>query len=445
VPTMSRSVSQVSSPERLFDADLIIAGAGCAGLSALWFAAHLAPPETRIIVIDRSWEPSDDRTWGFWGGPDTPFMDVADRTWQQLHVKFPGWESAQKIGGSSNATDGSGSLGRVYARVRQRDFDAAIRSFVANRPHLRLIEADIADLVDEPDGGCVMTSVGDFRAPVIFQSVRLSPEDEVAPVRHRLRQHFGGWEVQTEHPIFDPDVATLMDFDTAQTLTADPHSPAMTAFFYLLPETRDRALIEYTVFSPDPQPAEFYDSQLHQRLIDLGAGKFDITRREYGVIPMEDRRVHQRSGTHVWNLGTVGGMTKPTTGYTFQRIHTQTRHMVTTWLEHGQPSPLPSPPRRYEFADRTLLNILHHHPERGRPIFERLFRTSPIDSVLTFLEENSSPMSDARLFAGLPWGPFLQAAADEIRAALLRAMRTGLNRGIQRLQSLQQIRRRRPL
>jgi lycopene beta-cyclase len=66
------------------------------------------------------------------------------------------------------------------------------------------------------------------------------------------------------------------------------------------------------------------------------------------------------------------------------------------------------------FADRTLLNVLHRRPDRGRTVFERLFRSTSIDDVLTFLDERSSLGADARLVAHLPWPPFLRAAASEL-------------------------------
>ena len=115
-------------------------------------------------------------------------------------------------------------------------------------------------------------------------------------------------------------------------------------------------------------------------------------------------------------------MTKPTSGYTFQRIHAQARHLIDHWAHGTTPTPLPSPPHRYQYADRTLLNILHHHPERGRPIFERLFATSSIDDVLTFLDEDSTLGNDARMLTKLPWAPFLRAAATEFGADLLAAV-----------------------
>ena len=220
------------------------------------------------------------------------------------------------------------------------------------------------------------------------------------------KQHFGGWEVRTERPIFAHRTATLMDFDTSQF--------DGTAFFYVLPDRADRALVEHTMFSLRPRNHEFHDAQIRQHLERLGAGVVTIERTEYGTIPMEDRVLDQRWGRHVWNLGSVGGMTKPTSGYTFQRIHAQACHVVNQWATGAPLTPLPAPPRRFRFADRTLLNILHHHPERGRPIFEQLFKTTPIDDVLTFLDEQSSVGADIRLAARLPWAPFLRAAAGEL-------------------------------
>jgi len=384
------------SPPNTFDADLIIAGAGAAGLSALWYALQGAGSDRRIIVIDRCFEPGDDRTWAFWGTSSSPFAHLADARWDRLRVKFPDWETI----GSFDRPTGRGT----YMRVRRQRFDQVVLEVAASCPNVRFVAQDIIDIRDEPDGGTIVLPEGELRAPTVLQSVRLSPSSMKAKVRHPLRQHFGGWEVRTQNPVFTPQVATLMDFDT------DQHDGA--AFFYVLPEAEDRALVEHTVFSLQPREKEFYDQHIAERLAATGAGDIEVLRSEYGVIPMEDRQLEQRWGDHVWNIGTVGGRTKPTSGYTFQRIHAQTRHLVASWAS-GAPSPLPSSPWRYGFADRTLLNLLHHRPELGRAIFERLFWTAPINDVLTFLNEDTRLVEDLRLIAGLPRLPFLRAGAAE--------------------------------
>ena len=392
---------------RRHDADLIIAGAGCAGLSALWHALHSPARHRRIVVVDRSFEPTDDRTWAFWGTADAPFAHLADRSWDQIQVRFPGWETTGRL---QAPKDLSTARRRAYRRVRRRAYDQYVLDLAAQHPNVRFVAQKIVDIRDDADGGVVVLPEGELRAPLVLQSVRLSPADRTAPVRHPLRQHFGGWEVRTERPVFDAHVVTLMDFDT------DQHDG--TAFVYVLPEAPDRALVEHTMFSLRPRDREFHDDRVRAHLERIGAGSFTVTRTEHGSIPMEDRPLHQRWGHHVWNIGTVGGMTKPTTGYTFQRIHAQTRHLVSTWANDGRPSPLPAPPRRYGFADRTLLDILHRHPEHGRPIFERLFRTTSMADVLSFLDEDTTPAQDARMVAHLPWSPFVRAAAGELGAGL---------------------------
>jgi lycopene beta-cyclase len=385
------------------DADLIIAGAGCAGLSALWHALRSPARDRRIIVIDRDFEAGDDRTWAFWGTSGAPFAHLADARWDRLHVRFPGWETT----GCLRRPNGRSPAGRrTYMRVRRRDYDREVLGEASARSNVRFVAQDIVDIRDDPGGGVVVLPEGELRAPVVLQSTRLSPADRDAPVRHPLRQHFGGWEVRTERPVFDPHVATLMDFAT------DQHDG--TAFFYVLPDAPDRALVEHTMFSLRPRDRDFHDGHVAARLDALGAGSIEVTRTEYGSIPMEDRPLQQRWGRHVWNVGTVGGMTKPTTGYTFQRIHAQTSRLVSAWADDRALSPLPTAPWRYRFADRTLLHVLHHHPDRGRPIFERLFRTTPIDDVLTFLDEESTLPRDAVMAARLPWLPFLRAGASEL-------------------------------
>lgn len=387
------------------DADLIVAGAGCAGLSALWYALHADRPERRIIVVDRELEPADDRTWSFWGQRSAPFAHLADGRWDRMSVGFPGWTTTQPV----DAGGRTGASSRSYFRVRRRDYDREILDLAAAAPNVTLLHSDVLDVRDEPDGGVVALPEGELRAPLVLQSIVPVPRAGAPEARHPLRQHFGGWEVVTENPVFDPDTVTLMDFDTDQ--------GGDTAFFYVLPEARDRALVEFTVFGLEPQARPFYDQRIAEHLDRLGAGDVEIIRAEYGVIPMEDRTYTQRSGAHVWNIGTAGGRTKPSTGYTFQRIHEQTRRVIDGWATTGTPHPTPPPARRYALADRTLLNILHHHPEHGRPIFERLFSTSSVADVLTFLDEDTSVVDDVTMLGQLPWPPFLRAAASEALAS----------------------------
>lgn len=95
-------------------------------------------------------------------------------------------------------------------RVRRRNYDREIFDAASAHPNVRFVAQDIVDIRDDRDGGVIALPEGELRAPMVFQSARLSPGDRDTPVRHPLRQHFGGWEVVTERPVFDPQVVTLM-------------------------------------------------------------------------------------------------------------------------------------------------------------------------------------------------------------------------------------------
>ena len=92
-----------------------------------------------------------------------------------------------------------------------------------------------------------------MRAPFVLQSTRLSPIDVAANVRHPLMQHFGGWEVQTQHP-------DLRSADRDADGLRHP-TTRCTAFFYVLPDGADRALVELTMISLRPRDREFHDDR----------------------------------------------------------------------------------------------------------------------------------------------------------------------------------------
>ena len=135
---------------------------------------------------------------------------------------------------------------------------------------------------------------------------------------HHLNQHFRGWEIETERPVFDPQSPTLFDFRTPQ----DGHM----RFLYTLPFAENRALIEYHFSQPHLLQPEEYEAGLKTYLEEvLGLQQYDIKHVEAGVIPMSDHPFPRRLGQRVMAIGTKGGRVKPSTGYAFLRIQRATR------------------------------------------------------------------------------------------------------------------------
>ena len=73
-----------------------------------------------------------------------------------------------------------------------------------------------------------------------------------------LQQHFLGWTITTPTPTFKADEIVFMDFDIPQKNT--------TQFMYILPFSPNKALVEYTLFSPQLLEKSAYEKALKEYL-----------------------------------------------------------------------------------------------------------------------------------------------------------------------------------
>lgn len=380
---------------------IVIAGAGCSGLAMADALDRALPADTTLTVVDPALDHAPPKTWSFWGPVPPRLAPLISKTWHRARISFPGWSRVDPL--NTNA----------YHRVEGAAYHAHFRARLEASPRVRLVHGSVERIDHGPDDSCDADQIGAdvlvngevIPARWVFQSCRRPVETR--PGRSALLQHFGGWEIETEHDVFDPQTFTLMDFDLGQV--------GATTFRYLLPLTPRRALIEHTVFSRDAVERESYDVAVQQWIDANVAGPVRVVRREYGAIPMTDAEFPQQTGTSVFNLGTAGGMTKPTTGYTFTRIQAQVQHLTRTLVETGRPEPLPRTPGRFAFYDSLLLRILEQRPELGRPIFEHLFRRNRVDGVLTFLGERTRLHQELKILSTLPLAPFLGALAGNVK------------------------------
>lgn len=192
-----------------------------------------------------------------------------------------------------------------------------------------------------------------------------------------------------------------MDFRTKQ------HGDAR--FFYVLPFSETKALVEYTIFSGELLDKSVYREQLEKYLQQqLDIPKYKILEEEYGVIPMTDAPLPVTNGEHIVRIGTGGGAVKPSSGYAFLNIQRQMKALVER-LERGQHPIVPKQKRRFQFYDKLLLNILATNGNLIKIIFSKLFRRNSIQQVFLFLDERTTLWQEIRIFFSLPWTPFLKA------------------------------------
>ena len=181
-------------------------------------------------------------------------------------------------------------------------------------------------------------------------------------------------------------------------------------FAYVLPFSETKALIEYTLFTNDILEEEEYESELKTYLNDfLMITDYKITEEEFGVIPMTTKKFNFYAA-NMYNIGTTGGQTKASTGYTFQFIQKQAELITECLIRNKALIEIPATPDRFLFYDKVLLDVLHNKRATGKEIFTTLFKKNRPQQALKFLDNESTLTEELKIISSLPTFPFLKAA-----------------------------------
>ncbi|GAA4400379.1 lycopene cyclase family protein [Nibrella viscosa] len=382
--------------------DFIIAGGGMAGLSLAYYLNQSVLRNKSILIIDKAEKKTNDRTWCFWErGERNPFEAIVYRKWQVVDFYEPTFSAQLHLGDY------------WYKMIRGIDFYTFVLTDLLQNPNIEFVAQTIHRITNTPQGAFVIA--GDeattYIADYVFDSTYTLKLTD--PHRHNLLQHFKGWEIETDQPVFDVNRATLMDFRVFQ----DNDS----RFFYILPLSPTRALVEYTLFSDKLLPPEAYVDQLtHYLQHTIGLTGYTILHEEFGVIPMTDEPTPERVGKRIIRIGTAGGYTKASTGYTFVRTQRFTQEIVGNLLTIGKPLKKRSLfRRRHRLYDSILLNVLANHRYPGSEVFAQLFRRNEPAQVLAFLDEDTTFQEELKIMSTVPLGQFTVAALDVFRKRVL--------------------------
>jgi len=375
--------------------DYIIAGAGAAGLSLALRLADPAFAHKQVLLLDRSTKRENDRTWCFWEKGPGLFDQVVYRQWST--VAFHGPEVSRQLALAPYQ----------YKMIRGLDFyDYCLKKLEASA-NVTVRKAEIYDVHAHETGVEVDTSEGSFTADWAFSSLLGNEEIHEAKRAHFLWQHFLGWHIKSESPVFDPQQPVFMDFRIPQTEGS--------CFVYVLPFSPFEALIEYTVFSPEVWDKARYEQGLKEYLrMFLSLSDFSILHVEQGRIPMSSHRFPVQDGRVVF-IGTAGGQTKASTGYTFMNIQRHSEHLVDRIRAGKLPVARKSAwERRFMQYDNTMLRVLVQDAYSGADLFQRLFTANPPARMFDFLDEQSHLGQELLIMNSVPRLRFAKAFFSEM-------------------------------
>lgn len=377
------------------DYDYIILGGGCAGLSLIMHM--LSSPQLankRMLLVEKEQKNKNDRTWCFWEKGDGFFENIVHRKWHNAWFHGEGYSSLKALGPYA------------YKMIRGLDFYEYCYATIAQAAHVEILHTSVEEVLNKDGIVHVKTANGTVTGMYAFNSI-LTDQPAYKTSDLLLLQHFKGWIIETPTDFFDTENATLMDFRVDQEAGA--------TFVYVMPLSSTKALVEYTLFTPTLLQDDQYEQGLKNYVADyLKLRDYTIIEKEFGVIPMTNHAFSLGEG-NVVNMGTAGGQTKPSSGYTFRFIQKHVAAIVAL-LEKGE-HPLVKKSfmeKRFMWFDSVLLHILYHKKMTGSRVFTLLFSRNKIKRIFKFLDNETSLLEEFVLLNTLPQWPFMKAGWKEM-------------------------------
>jgi len=377
------------------DYDYIICGGGIAGLLlASKFSNDSYYNNKSILILDPDYpKVKNDRTLCFW--------DKKKSVWDYLLTSS--WENVIFKNGLDEKSLNLNPLN--YKMLSSISFYNYTNSIIKNNTNIKVLNDKVLNFKDCKSHCLVETNKKTYKSSKVFNSIldwNSIKNDQKFPL---LIQHFEGWVIKTKNNFFDPEKATFMDFTIDQNST--------TQFMYILPFSKTEALVEYTLFSKNLLDENKYKSSIENYLLKSGIDDFEINSKESGQIPMTCFPFFEANTKNILNIGSAGGWSKPSTGYTFKNIDKNTSKII-DFLKSNDNFKTFMKKNRFWFYDLIFLDVLYYKNHLGKQLFTDMFNKNNPKTIFKFLDNKSSFIEELKIMLSFPKTIFLSAVLKRI-------------------------------
>ncbi len=343
-----------------------------------------------ILIVDPDKKEKNDRTFCFWANESEPYLTTIQpliyKKWSKLRIDAQQTHSVEF---------------NQYQYVRGIDIYSKLKHII-EKHSIERINTEVSHIENHLDYQTVHTANQKWTGEIVFDSRPPTFEKPNAHESH-IYQSFVGHFIKTEAKI-DHTVVDLMDFNVPQKNGVQ--------FMYVLPLNEHEALVELTNFGKHHvQPSEA--EPILDQYITEKFGGYQILDVEIGCIPMSTTQIAEKASPNRYHIGARSGAIKPSTGYAFKNMCIQAENISHNLLHHRNIEPIKRK-KRFALYDRLLLKIIEHNPQKARKIFQILFAKNAMNSVLKFLDEKTTVVEDAKIFASLPFGIFVSKLGSDI-------------------------------
>lgn len=369
--------------------DYIITGSGASGLMLAYrMALDSFFDNASILILDKEKKVLDDRTWSFWEKESGEWDDVVYASWDKI------------LFDSDFHTVEKSILPYQYKTIRSSAFYKKLWSVIDKKKNITFEKDTVLNISHREEGASILTNKTEYHAKKVMNSIAFDKAYRQQNKYPTLHQHFVGWFVETKEDSFDHKVATFMDFTVNQKKN--------TRFMYVLPLSPRIALFEYTLFSKKLLPHDEYEEEIKKYLEQKSITNYTIIEKEEGIIPMTSYKFWNHNSKNVINIGTIGGWSKASTGFTFKNTTRKTKELV-AFLKTDTSFRQFHKKNRFWLYDLLLLDVLSKHNRYGAKVFAILFKKNSTDKIFKFLDEETSLREELKIMTSLPPKRFIKA------------------------------------
>ena len=358
---------------------IAVIGMGASGAS---LASGLATRSDLEITVFEPQSSRKNHLWGFWDDGHHAFetaRQCCQNRWPLL--SFVHGDQRQQIEVHQSP----------YSVVNSQDFIAACEDQLTDSA--RILRESVTSLSENSQGATIQTGQREETFDLVFDSRPLKSSSG------GLQQHFLGRWIEMSAPVFDPQTATLMDFQPR------PEEPFH--FIYVLPISSTRALIESTCYSPVAREEDWYRHRIHEYLQSLGKD-YDILDEESGQIPLHSETAPQ--GVRIKSVGLRSGTLRSSSGYAFAQ------NLIQSWKiagQVGEGSALQIPDSCHpmeKWMDQVMLRLIRQRPDQAIEAMMAVAGALNGNDFKEFMTGHSRARARWSLVWGLPKRPMINAA-----------------------------------
>jgi lycopene beta-cyclase len=356
--------------------DYIILGGGLSGLTLAYELNKQGCLENKTLcILEKRKEYSRDKSWSYWDFENNKFPNCVIGSWDTFSITL------------NQKTINITCPQSPYRTIDSKKFyDFVTDQLRSNDNIVTVMDCTIQTI----EGHAIHTNKGNYVGKVIYDSlIDLSHQTPT------MYQHFFGCEVETDNDCFNENIVDLMNFDCSQ--DGGLH------FFYTVPFSKNKALIETTWYSKIIKKKSEYQNEIDHYLREKNI-KGKITYTEYGAIPLNLKKNNKKSNSSkdYIKIGSAGRLTRASTGYTFQAIQSFSEQLAGN-LKLDRNLTVPNiRHKKYDFLDEIFLSVMEHEYKSMPGIFFNLFKSNDSVATISFLSDRSNWIQDLKVILSMP-------------------------------------------